>query len=81
MDLRRQLQDALGGAYTLERELPRGGMSRVFVSREVALGRQVVIKVLAPELAATLSAAGAVAEGLASGAGAPGSSISCASRR
>jgi serine/threonine-protein kinase len=56
MDLRRQLQDALEGAYTLERELPRGGMSRVFVARELALGRRVVIKVLAPELAATLSA-------------------------
>jgi serine/threonine-protein kinase len=56
MDLRRQLQDALAGAYLLERELPRGGMSRVFVARELALGRQVVIKVLAPELAATLSA-------------------------
>src|SRR6185437_6572333 len=56
MDLRRQLQDALEGAYTLERELPRGGMSRVFVAQELALGRHVVIKVLAPELAATLSA-------------------------
>jgi len=56
MDLRRQLQDALESAYTLERELPRGGMSRVFVAQELALGRRVVIKVLAPELAATLSA-------------------------
>src|ERR1051325_3818070 len=55
-DLRQRLQDALGGAYTIERELPRGGMLRVFVARENALGRQVVIKVLAPELSATLRA-------------------------
>ncbi len=50
------MQSALAGSYTLERELPRGGMSRVFVATETALGRHVVIKVLSPELAATLSA-------------------------
>ena len=50
------LKDALDGLYVIERELPRGGMSRVFVATEVALGRHVVIKVLSPELAATLSA-------------------------
>ena len=55
-DLRERLQAELGGAYSIDRELPRGGMSRVFVARENALGRQVVIKVLAPELTATLSA-------------------------
>jgi serine/threonine-protein kinase len=54
--LQERLQAALGDAYTIERELPRGGMSRVFVALETALGRRVVIKVLAPELAATLSA-------------------------
>jgi len=54
-DLRERLQLALGGAYSIERELPRGGMSRVFVARENALGRRVVIKVLAPELTASLS--------------------------
>jgi serine/threonine-protein kinase len=54
--LRAQLQDALRDHYTITRELPRGGMSRVFVATEDALHRQVVIKVLAPELAATLSA-------------------------
>ncbi len=53
--LQAEVQDALGAAYTLERELPRGGMSRVFVATENALGRPVVIKVLSPELAATLS--------------------------
>ena len=54
--LQERLQSALGDAYTIERELPRGGMSRVFVALETALGRRVVIKVLAPELTATLSA-------------------------
>ncbi|WP_434479626.1 protein kinase domain-containing protein [Gemmatimonas sp.] len=48
--LREQLQSALGATYTLERELGGGGMSRVFVADEVALGRQVVIKVIAAEL-------------------------------
>ena len=54
--LRDQVQTSLGTAYTLGRELDRGGMSRVFVAREEALGRDVVVKVLAPELAAGLSA-------------------------
>ena len=51
-DLRDRLQLALGAAYTLERELGGGGMSRVFVATETALGRTVVVKVLPPELAA-----------------------------
>jgi serine/threonine-protein kinase len=49
-------QSALGDQYILERELPRGGMSRVFVATESALGRHVVVKVLSSEVAATLSA-------------------------
>jgi tRNA A-37 threonylcarbamoyl transferase component Bud32/tetratricopeptide (TPR) repeat protein len=56
MNLLERLQAALGSAYTIERELGGGGMSRVFVAEERALGRQVVIKVLPPELAAELSA-------------------------
>jgi eukaryotic-like serine/threonine-protein kinase len=55
-DLRDELQAALGATYTIERELPRGGMSRVFAATERALGRTVVIKVLSPELVAGLSA-------------------------
>ena len=51
-DLRSQLQDTLGSAYTLERELGGGGMSRVFLAEEAALGRKVVVKVLPPELTA-----------------------------
>jgi serine/threonine-protein kinase len=42
----------VGTTYTLERELGGGGMSRVFVATETALGRKVVIKVLPPETAA-----------------------------
>ena len=50
MDLREQLQTTLGTAYTLERELGGGGMSRVFVANVNALGRKVVVKVLPPEM-------------------------------
>jgi serine/threonine-protein kinase len=46
------LQDALGSAYELKRELAGGGMSRVFLATERALNRDVVVKVLPPELAA-----------------------------
>ena len=52
-----RLQAALGDAYVLERELGGGGMSRLFVSTERSLNRQVVIKVLPPELASEVSAA------------------------
>ena len=55
LDLRDQLQRTLGTAYVLERELGGGGMSRVFVAHETALGRTVVVKVLSPELAAGIS--------------------------
>ena len=53
--LRDELQRTLGASYTLERELGGGGMSSVFVARDNALGRAVVIKVLPLELAATVS--------------------------
>ena len=56
MDLRAQLQAHLGHAFTLERELGGGGMSRVFVANEVRLSRKVVVKVLSPELAQGLNA-------------------------
>ena len=54
-DLREQLQQDLGTAYTLERELGGGGMSRVFLARDNTLGRQVVFKILPPEMAAAVS--------------------------
>ncbi len=51
-DFDSDLRAALGDAYQIERELAGSGMSRVFVAIERALNRQVVIKVLPPELAA-----------------------------
>ncbi len=54
--LRDQLQTSLGTAYTIQRELGGGGMSRVFVARDESLGRDIVIKVLPRELAAEMSA-------------------------
>src|SRR5580765_1355436 len=54
-DLTARLQTALGDAYRIERELGGGGMSRAFVATEIALDRQVVIKVLPPDLAAGLN--------------------------
>jgi serine/threonine-protein kinase len=54
-DLRDQLQATLGNAYILERELGGGGMSRVFIAEELSLGRKVVVKVLLPDLAATVN--------------------------
>ncbi len=56
MDLKERLQAALGSAYTIERELGGGGMSRVFVAHESALGRPVVVKILGLDLMAGISA-------------------------
>ncbi|HEX7024077.1 MAG TPA: serine/threonine-protein kinase, partial [Gemmatimonadales bacterium] len=54
-ELEDRLQSSLGTQYRLERELGGGGMSRVFLAEEIALGRKVVLKVLPPELAGALS--------------------------
>jgi serine/threonine-protein kinase len=54
--VRDALEHALGASYTIERELGGGGMARVFVAREHALDRDVVVKILSPELAEGLSA-------------------------
>ncbi len=51
-DLREQIQGSLGPSYTLDRELGGGGMSRVFVARDATLRRDIVVKVLPPELIA-----------------------------
>ena len=53
--LLQRIQTSLGTAYTLERELGGGGMSRVFVAREEALQRDVVVKVLTADEAQALS--------------------------
>ena len=41
-----ELQKALAGEYSLERELGRGGMGIVYLAREVQLNRLVAIKIL-----------------------------------
>src|SRR6516162_11673072 len=55
-ELQQQLQKTLGSGYVIERELGGGGMSRVFVARETALDRRVVVKILPPDLASSVSA-------------------------
>jgi eukaryotic-like serine/threonine-protein kinase len=53
-DLQAQLQAGLGASYTLERELGRGGMATVFLAQDLKHDRPVALKVLHPELAASL---------------------------
>jgi serine/threonine-protein kinase len=50
------LQAALAGEYSLQRELGRGGMGVVYLARDVQLDRDVAIKVLPAHLARTLPA-------------------------
>ena len=50
------LQAALAGEYSLQRELGRGGMGIVYLARDVQLDRDVAIKVLPTHLAETPSA-------------------------
>ena len=45
------LQESLAGRYTVEREIGRGGMGVVYLARDLALERQVAIKVLPPQFA------------------------------
>ena len=54
-DLRAQIQTTIGDTYMIERELGGGGMSRVFLAEERALGRRVVVKVLPQELSGGVS--------------------------
>jgi serine/threonine-protein kinase len=55
-EIQARLQNALGSAYHIERELGGGGMSRVYVASETAFQRRVVVKVLRPELSEAVSA-------------------------
>jgi serine/threonine-protein kinase len=53
-DLIARLKDALADRYSIERELGSGGMATVYLAEDLKHRRQVAIKVLRPELAASL---------------------------
>jgi len=50
-DFATRLQEALGTVYQIDRELPLGGLGRLFLATEVASGRQVSVQALPPDLA------------------------------
>ena len=51
-----QLRVALGERYLLDRELGQGGMSTVYLARDLRHDRAVALKVLLPELSAVIGA-------------------------
>lgn len=51
-----RLRTAIGDRYAIERELGRGGMATVFLARDAKHDREVAIKVLHPELSASIGA-------------------------
>ncbi|HET6578077.1 MAG TPA: serine/threonine-protein kinase [Gemmatimonadales bacterium] len=53
-ELRAQIQEALAGRYTLDRDLGKGGMASVVLARDLEHDRMVALKVLHPELAPTV---------------------------
>lgn len=55
-DLLERLKAALSDRYTIERELGRGGMATVYLAQDRKLGREIALKVLRPEIAASLGA-------------------------
>ncbi len=48
--VRLQLEEATRGEFEVVKELGRGGMAAVYLARDLALGRDVAIKVMAPGL-------------------------------
>ncbi len=54
IDVSDSLRAALAARYTIERELGRGGMATVYLADDLTLHRRVALKVLRPDLAATL---------------------------
>jgi len=54
MPVLEKIQAALGDRYAIEREIGRGGMATVYLAHDLKHDRRVAVKVLHPELAATL---------------------------
>jgi len=55
-DLRSRLQPALADRYSIDREAGRGGMATVYLAQDLKHDRRVALKVLHPELAASIGA-------------------------
>ncbi len=55
-DLLHRLQPALADRYTIEREIGSGGMAMVYLADDLKHHRQVALKVLRPDLAASIGA-------------------------
>jgi len=55
-DIRERLAVAIADTYVIEQPLGEGGMALVYLARDIKHDRQVAIKVLKPELAASLGA-------------------------
>ena len=55
-DILERLQRALGDRYAVERELGAGGMAMVYLAEDLRHHRKVALKILRPEIAATLGA-------------------------
>ena len=55
-DLLGRLKEALADRYVVERELGRGGMAVVYLAQDLKHDRAVALKVLRPELAASIGA-------------------------
>ena len=53
-EISERLKSALADHYTLERELGSGGMATVYLARDLKHNRHVAVKVLRPDLAATM---------------------------
>ncbi len=56
VDDQKRLTKALVGRYRIEHEIGRGGMATVYLAEDLKHGRPVAIKVMRPELTATLAA-------------------------
>jgi eukaryotic-like serine/threonine-protein kinase len=56
LTIQERLQSRLADRYSVERELGKGGMATVFLAKDIRHDREVAIKVLHPELSASIGA-------------------------